>query len=101
MAPRLQLQTTLETLLGTRAVYFQSPPSMGMVYPCIMYEVDSEQAIFADNNAYRRTRRYQITFIGRNPDSDIPEKIADLPMCSFSRRFTTDNLNHVVYNLYF
>lgn len=101
MARRLQLQTLLEAILGTRAVYFQAPPSTGMEYPCFLYQVDSEKADFADNRTFRRTTRYQITWIGRDPDSSTPEKIADLPMASFSRRFTSDNLNHVVYNLYF
>jgi hypothetical protein len=101
MARRLLLQTLLESILGTRAVYFQAPPSTGMVYPCIMYSVDSEKADYADNRTFRRTTRYQITWIGRDPDSTTPGKIADLPMSSFSRRFTSDNLNHVVYNLYF
>lgn len=101
MARRLLLQTLLESVLGSRAVYFQAPPSTGMVYPCIIYKVDSEKADYADNKPYQRTRRYQITYIGRDPDSEIPEKIASLPMSSFASRFTSDNLNHVVYNLYF
>lgn len=45
--------------------------------------------------------RYQVTVIYRNPDSEIPSKIALLPMCSHERHYTKENLNHDVFNLYF
>lgn len=45
--------------------------------------------------------RYTVTIIDRNPDSAIPNKVAELPLCSFNRFYTADNLNHFVYNLYF
>ena len=45
--------------------------------------------------------RYQVTAIYRNPDSEIPSKIALLPMCSHERHYTKENLNHDVFNLYF
>ena len=44
---------------------------------------------------------YQVTVIYRNPDSEIPSKIALLPMCSHERHYTKENLNHDVFNLYF
>ena len=42
-----------------------------------------------------------ITFIGQDPDSGVPDKIAELPMCSFSRHYATSNLNHDVFTLFF
>jgi hypothetical protein len=101
MAPRLDLQVLLEDLLGERKVYFQPPPSINMEYPCIVYKRDNVTTKFADNNPYKHFTRYQITVIDRNPDSSIPSLVADLPMCSFDRSFTADNLNHDVYNLFF
>ena len=56
---------------------------------------------FADNQPYALHDRYQVTAIYRNPDSEIPSKIAQLPMCSHERHYTKDNLNHDVFNLYF
>lgn len=72
-----------------------------MTYPAIVYNLDNEEAEFADNKPYRRTKRYMVTIIDKNPDSEIPDKVAALPMSSWSRRFVADKLNHTVYNLYF
>ena len=101
MAPRLQLQSLLEGLLGSDAVYFQPPATVGLIYPCIIYKRDFAQTDFADNKPYSRKLRYQVTVIDKNPDSDLPEKVAALPMCIFDRFYTADNLNHDVFNLFF
>jgi hypothetical protein len=101
MAPRLQLQTILEDLLGTRDVYFQTPPSTGMQYPCIIFKLDYVDTDYAGNRPYSHRKRYLVTSIDRNPDSETPSKIAELPTASFSSRFVTDQLNHEAYTLYF
>jgi hypothetical protein len=101
MAPRLELQAKLETLLGKRDVYFQPPPSIQLSYPCIIYQRDDRRTEFADNNPYNHAIRYLVTVIDRNPDSDIPDKVAALPKCSFVRFFVADNLNHDVFSLFF
>lgn len=101
MAQRLELQKLLEDLLGSRNVYFQPPPTFSMIYPCIVYNRNSRISLFADNKPYRNKKRYQLTVIDANPDSDIPDKVAELPLCSFDRFFTADNLNHDVFNLFF
>lgn len=96
--PRAELHAKL--LAITPKVYFQPPPSVVMEYPCIVYERDDVRTEFADNKPRRTTIRYQIKVIDRDPDSDIPAKVAALPMCSFERFFTADHLNHDVYNLF-
>jgi hypothetical protein len=101
MAPRLDLQEKLKDLLGSNNVYFQPPPSVVMQYPCIVYQRDSAVAVFADNQLYKNKKRYQVTVIDKDPDSDIPDKVAALPLCSYDRFFTADSLNHDVYNLFF
>ena len=101
MAPRLELQTLLESLLGTRNVYFQPPSTLKMSYPAIVYNRDDVDTTFADNNPYRRTTRYQLTVIDKNPDSPIPDKVGSLPMCIFNRHFSADNLNHDVFTIYY
>ena len=98
---RLKLQTILEEILGSRNVYFQPPDGTQLKYPCILYVRSSENTRYADNVLYNSTRRYTVTVIDRDPDSYIPEKVGNLPMCSFNRHFKTDSLNHAVYNLYF
>ena len=98
---RLLLQELLEFTLGSQNVYFQPPPNVQMVYPCIVYNRDYGSTEFAGNVPYRHTKRYQVTVIDRNPDSDIADKVAMLPMCLRTRFFAKDNLNHDVFTLYF
>lgn len=106
MGQRLQLQSLFETLLGDMPedklnVYFQPPNNLAIEYPCIVYNLDSAETEFADNNPYRFTKQYEVTVIDRDPDSEIPDKVAMLPMCRLTRRFSTDNLNHNVFTLFF
>ena len=101
MDRRLQLQDLLEATLQSTNVYFQPPANIVMQFPCIVYSRDGANSQYADNYAYRNTKRYSITYIDRNPDSAIPDKIAKLPLCAFSRHFTTEGLHHDVFNLYF
>lgn len=101
MAPRLDLQTLLEQILGSRNVYFQKPPTFKMLYPCIIYRRDEIDTEFADNKPYSGRKRYLVTVIDADPDSDIPDKIAALPHCVFNRFYVADQLNHDVYKLFF
>ncbi len=99
MAPRLELQELLVEI--TDHVYFQPPPSIQMVYPCIVYNREFEETRYADGLPYSSMKRYQVTVIDRNPDSDIPDKVAALPLCSYDRFYSTENLNHDVFKLFF
>lgn len=101
MGSRVELQLLLEEILGSRNVYFQPPTNIEMKYPCIVFNRNHSLTQFASNRPYRRTKRYQVTYIGRDPDSPVPDMIAELPMCTFTRHFTADNLNHDVFDLYF
>jgi hypothetical protein len=99
MAPRLDLQILLEEIVDH--VYFQPPPNDRMEFPCIVYQRDGSSAIRADNKLYRHTKRYQVTVIDRNPDSELPDKVIELPLSEFNRFFTADGLNHHVFTLFF
>ncbi|MCC8049709.1 MAG: hypothetical protein LIP10_03485 [Clostridiales bacterium] len=82
-------------------VYFQPPETIKMVYPCIVYERDTGDTQFADNAPYIHNVRYTVTVIDRNPDSEIPAKVAMLSMTIYDRHFTSDNLHHDVYKIYY
>lgn len=101
MAPRLELQMLLEGLLGSQNVYFQPPANVQMNYPCIVYKRDDADTQFAGNKPYLYVKRYMVTVIDRNPDSVIPDKVAQQPMCLFNRHYAADGLHHDVFNLYF
>lgn len=99
MAPRLQLHELLKSFVAH--VYFQPPENLAMQFPCIVYNVDGSELKHADNEPYNVTRRYQVTVIDPNPDSDIQGEVEKLPMCRFDRWFAADSHNHYVFNLFF
>ena len=99
MASRLQLHSLLQSL--TERVYFQPPGPELMLYPCILYIRDGSDADYADDKIYRYLKRYQVTVVSRDPDTDLPDKLEELKYCSFDRFFVADNLNHYVFTLFF
>lgn len=99
MAQRSELQALLLSMVPN--VYFQPPPTVMMKYPCIVYKRDYNNTEFADDKPYKHRKRYMVTVIDQNPDSDIPEKVKELPLCLFDRFYTADNLNHDVFKLFF
>ena len=98
---RLELQTLLETILGSRNVYFQPPESKKLIYPCITYELSDIDTRKADDIKYLKFRRYSINLIHSDPDNALIDAIENLEYCEFDRVFINDNLYHYVYTLYF
>lgn len=72
-----------------------------MDYPAIVYQRDSANTDFAGNLPYLSVKRYQVTVMAWDPDSEIPDKIAALPQCLFERHFAADGLNNDVFTIYF
>lgn len=101
MAQRLDLQELLVEILDSDNVYFQPPNNVEMKFPCIVYHRESIDSTWADNSPYSLDNRYSITVIDRDPDSEVPDKIAALPKCAYDRFFIADNLNHNVFRLFF
>lgn len=99
MGTRLELQTLLETIMGSDHVYFQPPTGFLMAYPCIVYNRSNIRSKSGDNSPYKLDKEYTLTVIDANPDSVIPMKIAGLPQAIFDRNFRSDNLNHDVFNI--
>lgn len=86
---------------GDRHIYFQPPASVKMKYPAIVYSRKSIDNEHAGNSVYKQDYAYDITVIDKNPDNEYVEKVSKLPMCRFDRHYTSDNLNHDVFTLYF
>lgn len=98
MADRLDLQTKLEEILGSKNVYYQAPPKLN--YPCIKYDISNKRPTYANNKKYLKRTGYTLTLIDYDPDSKFQEKLEDLEYCQFDRHFTTSGLNHFVYTIY-
>jgi hypothetical protein len=72
-----------------------------MKYPAIVYAINGKDKRHADDRVYLSSNRYSVTVIDSNPDSDIVDKVSELPMCRFNTAYTKDNLNHTVYEIYY
>lgn len=101
MAGRLSLHEELKKILGSENVYFQPPESVKMRYPAIVYSLSDITNTFADDLPYANHIAYEIIVIDKNPDNDTIKKIMKLPLCRFNRHYTSDNLNHDAFTLYY
>lgn len=99
MGTRVELQTLLEEVLGSRNVYFQPPSNVHMNYPAIVYKRSRIANTHADDNVYKQSLSYELTVIDSNPDSEIVIAVSQLPMCKHDRHFVSDNLNHDVFTI--
>lgn len=102
MKPRKALNDIFKEILGNDHVYFQPPESIKLKYDCIVYNLDSADIQFGDNKSYRYLRRYDVTYITKDPDSSVIDLIPKrFQMIRFNRWYATDGLNHYSYTLYF
>lgn len=100
MATRMDLQKVLRDILGSSNVYYQPPESKKIEYPAIVYFLDNVDFIFADDVKYKRTDRYTIQLITRDPESSFINDILELDYCNFERSYVTDNLNHFIFEIF-
>ena len=101
MGSRADLQTLLESLVDGVHVYFQPPPNVQIVYPAIIYNRDFLTVDYADNLPYATEFRWQVMVIDANPDSPLHAKLIQMPKMRFVRHYTSENLNHDIYDVYF
>lgn len=101
MASRLNLQETLEELLGSENVYYQPPETLSMSYPAIKYEKNKIISTYSSDKLYRSRIQYSLTVIDRKPDNPVINKLLELPYCSYDRNYKSDNLEHDVLTIYY
>ena len=97
MDKRIELQYLLESILGSRNVYFQPPESISIKYPAIVYTLSDIQNEHANDRVYMTGKTYMITLMDYDPDSETRTKLSQLPTISFDRHYTSSNLNHDVF----
>lgn len=102
MARRLQLHEELCSILGSRNVYFQPPESVKLQYDAIIYTVSDRNDKRADDLKYGNFVGYDVTVITKNPDSDLPDKLFNsFSRIRHSRTFTSNNLHHDLFRIYY
>lgn len=102
MGSRLDLQKDLEELMEGHMVKFQPPPSFRLSYPCCVFSLSNGKTKFASNYPYLYKKKYMVTIITQDADSDLVEKMAmRFQTCVHERSYTADNLYHHVFILYY
>ena len=101
MVSRLELQSKLEELLGSRNVYYQPPENLKMNYPAIVYSKTRPDVKRANDQIYLQKNRYEIIVISKSPDNPVIDKLIGLQYCSYDRNYVSDNLHHDVFTLYY
>ncbi len=101
MANRLDLQSLLEELLGSRNVYYTPPESIKMQYPAIRYSKKKIESVHADDSKYLMRDCYELIVISRTPDHPVIKQLLALPYCGYDRPYVADNLYHDVLTIYY
>ena len=102
MGSRIELQQKLEAVLGSRNVYFQPPETLKIKYPAIIYDLADIETVKANNRKYLYNKRYTITLIHNDPDTDLVEKLLEaFTYVDFDRNYKTNNLYHFVFDLFY
>lgn len=100
---RLDLQAELESVLGSRNVYYQPPTSKMISYDAIVYSKGNGYQRFADNKTYNYTHSYALTVIYKHPDSDITDRLVEHFQMIYVERtgIVIDGLYHDYLKLYY
>lgn len=101
MRNRTELHEMLCELLGSRSVYFQPPESIRINYPAIVYSRENYDNDFANDQVYQTRRKYSVTVITKDPDSDIPDRLNTFKYSRLSRHFVSEGLYHDVFDIFF
>ena len=101
MASRKELHNRLIEILGSTNVYFNPPESIKLQYQCIIYNLDNKELVKADNVNYLKRNYYNVTLIHPDPVNKIQDMILDLPYCRFTSFYSSDDLNHYRYQIYY
>lgn len=102
MNDRISFRDRLEEVVGEGIkLYFQPPEGLKLTFPCIVYEMANVEIKKADNSPYIGHKRYTVTVIDKNPDSDIYMNILNgFEHAKYSNTFKSDNFYHYVISIY-
>lgn len=107
MNRRLELHEKLCNIIGCPTtgndcrVYFQSPSTVKMKYPAIVYALYDIENVFANNGVYFFMKKYSVTLIDSNPDTQYVDALTAIETSRFNRHYIEDNLNHFVFEIFY
>lgn len=95
------LRSIFVAILGSDYVYYQAPSKEKMHYPCIIFERDRMESVRANNALYSQNNRYTVIYVDPLPTNNVQEELLKLPFCTHDRHYTSDNLHHDVFTIYY
>lgn len=98
---RLNLQSKLEELLGSKHVYYNPPENLKMEYPAIRYSKNDIEDTYASNIKYISRDVYDLIVIDKKPDNPVIKKLLELPYSEFDRHYVADGLNHDIIRIFY
>lgn len=98
---RLNLQSKLEELLGSKHVYYNPPENLKMEYPAIRYSKNDIENTYASNIKYISRDVYDLVVIDKKPDNPVIKKLLELPYSEFDRHYVADGLNHDIIRIFY
>ncbi len=98
---RIEFHQKLVDIMDGNKVYYQPPASVKIEYPCIIYSRNNIENRYANDDVYKQNHSYTVTVIDRDPDSIYVDRLSKFPYAKFSRHYTSDNLNHDTFTIYF
>ena len=102
MKNRIDLHKEILNLVGVNVkVYYQPPSSVKITYPCVIYKLDSDKTKYANDIKYIKHKRYSLTIVTKDADSELPDLFDSLTYCKFDRMYMSENLYHYVYTIYY
>lgn len=99
-----RLRDELYSIGMTEKVYYNPSTSIRMSYPCFRFNENNTYSIRADNKNYLNTRRWTIIYITSNEEEVevvINKMLGYFSMCNNETVYKSDNLVHIVFNLYY
>jgi hypothetical protein len=97
---RLKAYDILSNVLGSDQVYYDPPESVKMKYPCFVYTLSKINKTEANNSSYLQHSRFDITFIRKQADSEVVDRLLHVKYCEHNRTFKSNDLYHDVFTLY-
>lgn len=83
-------------------VYYEPPTGQQIKYPCIIYRRGNLNRKRANGKIYGYNVQFELTLISKKTEeNDMFDQLLNLDYCSFDRHYTSDNLNHDSFSLYF
>ena len=100
MSKRLDMHKLLTELSPTSKIYYQPSSNIIMSYPAIIYEVDSVDNKYANNDIYNQHIQFKITVIDKHADSSVVEMLIADARFVFNNSYISDNLYHTIFTIY-